>query len=381
MTLKVALVTESFLPSANGVTTSVLRVLDTFKQRGFKAMVIAPTSVSPMHNGFPVHVMATVPVMQFPVAVPGPSIQRELDEFQPDVIHVAAPFMMGARAISWGAKNNVPVIAVYQTDLGGYMNRYGLKFARTVVDKMMASIHANADINLAPTQEAASYLKQIGVRNVEVWGRGVDLDLFHPANKESTDVLALRKKLAPKGETIIGFVGRLATEKQVNRMSELLSLPNTSFVIVGDGPERSKLEKQFAGHKVYFAGRQTGIELSNYYAALDIFVHFGTEETYGQTIQEAQATGLAVVAPNVGGPKYLIDDRVSGLLANPERPYGYREKVLELLEDENLQASLALEARRAVANKSWEVNNSKLIEFYQRAISQKATKVASIELA
>jgi len=234
---------------------------------------------------------------------------------------------------------------------------------------------------LAPTQEAASYLKQIGVRNVEVWGRGVDLDLFHPANKESTDVLALRKKLAPKGETIIGFVGRLATEKQVNRMSELLSLPNTSFVIVGDGPERSKLEKQFAGHKVYFAGRQTGIELSNYYAALDIFVHFGTEETFGQTIQEAQATGLAVVAPNVGGPKYLIDDRVSGLLANPERPYGYREKVLELLEDENLQASLALEARRAVANKSWEVNNSKLIEFYQRAISQKATKVASIELA
>jgi len=81
------------------------------------------------------------------------------------------------------------------------------------------------------------------------------------------------------------------------------------------------------------------------------------------------------------GRKYLIDDRVSGLLANPERPCGYREKVLELLEDENLQASLALEARRAVANKSWEVNNSKLIEFYQRAISQKATKVASIELA
>ena len=379
--MRVAVVTESFLPSVNGVTNSVLRVLDTFKQRGFEALVIAPTRTGEKHNGYPVHQTVSVPFLQFPVAVPGPSIQRELDEFNPDVIHVAAPFMIGAQAIAWGYKNNVPVVAVYQTDLSGYIERYGLSFARPVVDRMMASIHEKADINLAPTPDTADYLRQLGVRNVEVWGRGVDLDLFHPANKLTEEVKELRQKIAPNGEQIVGFVGRLAAEKQVHRMSELFKLKNTKFVIVGDGPERARLEAQFAGHGVYFAGRQTAVELANHYAAIDIFVHFGTEETFGQTIQEAQATGLPVVAPNIGGPKFLIEDGVSGLLADPTGQGGYQRLVRKLLEDGELQQKMALRAREAVTNKSWEANNAKLIGFYDQAIEEMVSKVGRIELA
>lgn len=379
--MRVAIVTESFLPSANGVTNSVLRILDTFKQRGFEALVIAPTRTGEKHNGYPVHQTVSFPLLQFPVAVPGPSIQRELDEFQPDVIHVAAPFMIGAQAIAWGYKNNVPTVAVYQTDLSGYIERYGLSFARPVVDRMMASIHEKADVNLAPTKEAAEYLTRIGVENVGIWGRGVDLDLFNPQHKLSEEVIELKKKIAPAGEKIVGFVGRLATEKQVHRMSELLSLPNTKFMIVGDGPERTRLEALFAGHNVYFAGRQTALDLAHHYAALDIFVHFGTEETFGQTIQEAQASGLPVVAPNVGGPKFLIEHGVSGLLASPEGQGGYQRLVIKLLQDGKLQEKMAHEARKAVINKSWETNNAKLIEFYQQAIKQVATKAARIELS
>ena len=379
--MRVAIVTESFLPSTNGVTNSVLRILDTFKQRGFEALVIAPTRTGEKHNGYPVHQTISVPVLQFPVAMPGPSIQRELDEFRPDLIHVAAPFMIGAQAIAWGSKNNVPVVAVYQTDLSGYIERYGLSFARPVVDRMMASIHEKADLNLAPTPEAADYLREIGVENVDIWGRGVDLDLFNPANKTTDEVIALREKIAPNGETIIGFVGRLAAEKQVHRMSELFGLENTKFVIVGDGPERSRLESQFAGHGVHFAGRQTALDLAHHYAALDIFVHFGTEETFGQTIQEAQATGLPVVAPNSGGPRFLIEDGVSGLLANPSGQGGYQLLVRKLLENGNLQEKMAIGAREAVASKSWESNNAMLIGFYRQAIEQVAKKAARIGLA
>ena len=379
--MRVAIVTESFLPSTNGVTNSVLRILDTFKQRGFEALVIAPTRTGEKHNGYPVHQTISVPVLQFPVAVPGPSIQRELDEFRPDIIHVAAPFMIGAQAIAWGSKNNVPVVAVYQTDLSGYIERYGLSFARPVVDRMMASIHEKADLNLAPTPEAADYLREIGVENVDIWGRGVDLDLFNPANKTADEVIALREKIAPNAETIIGFVGRLAAEKQVHRMSELFGLENTKIVIVGDGPERSRLESQFAGHGVHFAGRQTALDLAHHYAALDIFVHFGTEETFGQTIQEAQATGLPVVAPNSGGPRFLIEDGVSGLLANPSGQGGYQLLVRKLLENGNLQEKMAIGAREAVASKSWESNNAMLIGFYRQAIEQVAKKAAGIGLA
>jgi len=374
--MRVAVVTESFLPSTNGVTNSVLRVLDTFKQRGFEALVIAPTRTGDKHNGFPVHQTVSVPFLQFPVAVPGPSIQRELDEFQPEVIHVAAPFMIGAQAIAWGYKNNVPVVAVYQTDLSGYIERYGLSFARPVVDRMMASIHEKADMNLAPTPEAKDYLERIGVQNVHIWGRGVDLDLFNPAHKSSEEVAALRAKIAPKGEKVVGFVGRLAAEKQVHRMSELLGMKNTKLVIVGDGPERSRLESQFAGSGVYFAGRQTALELAYHYAALDVFVHFGTEETFGQTIQEAQASGLPVVAPNMGGPKFLIEDGVNGFLATPSGQGDYLRLVKKLVDDEKLQRTMANAARASVAAKSWESNNAKLIEFYQQAIVQ-ATKTAA----
>jgi phosphatidylinositol alpha 1,6-mannosyltransferase len=286
--------------------------------------------------------------------------------------------MIGAQAIAWGAKNNIPVVAVYQTDLSGYIERYGLSFARPVVDRMMASIHEKADVNLAPTPEAAEYLSGIGVENVGVWGRGVDLDLFNPAHKQSQEVSELRKKIAPDGERIIGFVGRLAAEKQVHRMTELFSLPNTKFVIVGDGPERSRLESQFKGQGVYFAGRQTALNLAYHYSALDIFVHFGTEETFGQTIQEAQASGLPVVAPGVGGPKFLIEDGVSGFLANPEGQGGYQRLVSKILDDEKLQEKLAKQAREAVTSKSWENNNARLIEFYQQAIMQVAKRAARI---
>lgn len=379
MRMRVAIVTESFLPSINGVTNSVLRILDTFRQRGFEAIVIAPTRTHEKHLGFPVHQTVSFPFLQFPVAVPGPSIQRQLDDFKPDLVHVAAPFMIGAQALTWASRNNVPSVAVYQTDLSGYIQRYGLSFARPVVDRMMASIHAPADINLAPTTEAKEYLERIGLKNVHIWGRGVDLDLFNPLNKSTEEVISLRKKLASNKELIIGFVGRLAAEKQVHRMSELFDIPGVKFVIVGDGPERSRLESQFRGQNVYFAGRKSGIELANYYAAMDIFVHFGTEETFGQTIQEAQASGLCVVAPNVGGPKFLITHGENGLLADHEGKGSYQKLVRKLVDDSSMRDRFAVNARLAVSKNSWESNNAKLVEYYQLALA--ATKAETSGLA
>lgn len=379
--MRVAIVTESFLPSVNGVTNSVLRVLDTFRQRGFEALVIAPTRTTEKHLGYPVHQTVSFPFLQFPVAVPGPSIQRELDEFQPDLIHVAAPFMIGAQALTWASRNNVPTVAIYQTDLSGYIQRYGLSFARPVVDRMMANIHAAADINLAPTDEAKQYLERIGLKNVHVWGRGVDLDLFNPLTKLTPEVQKLRKKIAPNNEKIVGFVGRLAAEKQVHRMSELLDIGNTKFLIVGDGPERWRLESQFRNRGVFFAGRQTGLELANYYCAMDVFVHFGTEETFGQTIQEAQASGLAVVAPDVGGPKYLIENGLSGMLADHKAFGSYRKIISKLLDDSTMRNRMGEQARVAVNKKSWEANNAKLVDYYQLATEVAKAKANTSGLA
>ena len=381
MVKKVAVVTESFLPQVNGVTGSVVRVLETFKQREIDALVIAPTSPSSKHLGFDVHTTVSLPVLQFPVAFPGPSISRALDSFEPDVVHVAAPFMLGAQAIAWANRRGVPSVVIYQTDVAGYLERYNLRFARGAMDRLIATIHQGATINLAPTRDSAEYLKSLGLGNVEIWGRGVDRDLFNPRYRETHESLELRKQVAPSGELVVGFVGRLAQEKQVHRMAELFGLSGVRFLVVGDGPERPRLEQLFHGYPVTFTGALTGLDLANAYGAMDIFTHFGTEETFGQTIQEAQSAGLAVVAPNSGGPRNLIDDGVTGYLVNHQVAGAYREAVKKLLDFAN-RTRVGRNAEAAVSGKSWSANNAKLIGHYESALAMTRARIAEqLELA
>ena len=380
--MRVAIVTESFLPKVNGVTNSVLRVLETIKQNEFEAIVIAPTSESEKHLGFNVYTANSISVLQFPVAMPGPSISKVLEDFAPDVIHVAAPFLLGAQAIGWGQRNYVPTVAVYQTDVAGYLERYNLAFAKPAMERVLYSIHQNATLNLAPTKIAADYLKSLGLGGVRIWGRGVDLDLFNTENANHEDSIAFRKRHAPNGEKLIGFVGRLAAEKQVGRMAELFGLDGVRFVVVGDGPERQRLEAAFSGHPVNFTGTMTGLDLARAYAALDIFVHFGTEETFGQTIQEAQASGVPVIAPNVGGPSQLIQTGKTGLLVDPGRPLGYREAVRFLLDNESACEEISKLAVQSVQGRSWSSNNARLVSYYQEAsLSLMASRAEQIELA
>lgn len=378
---KIAIVTESFLPQINGVTNSVLRILETFKQREIDAMVIAPTSETAHHLGFAIHTVPSVEIKSFPVGIPSPTVSKALDEFQPDLVHLAAPFWLGSHALDWCRRNSVPSVAVYQTDIAGYCSRYGLDFARPLVERFTAALHAPASISLAPTAEGAKRLQELGVENVAVWGRGIDTDLFHPERRDLAEVQVLRNQIAPNSELVVGFVGRLAPEKQIDRLLEVAALPNLKLLIVGDGPERSRLEKIFAPFDAYFAGFQTGLALANHYAAIDIFVHCGTEETFGQTIQEAKASGAAVVAPNQGGPKFLIEHGATGLLVDPDKIGGYQEAVVKLRERE-FRTEISRAARESVLENTWARNNSALLEIYRKVMNQSQNqRESNLELA
>jgi phosphatidylinositol alpha 1,6-mannosyltransferase len=375
MKKRVVIVTESFLPSLNGVTNSVLRVLDTLAEQGHEALIIAPTSLVDEHNGFKVIRTKHFHFKQFPVALPLMAMKKIFREFKPDVIHVAAPFALGRQALRVARKLDIPAIAIYQTDISGYLQRYNLELLKPAVDEFVASIHRHASITLAPTPETAANLSALNAGKVDVWGRGIDLKSYDPARKQTFEVEALRAKYVRPGNLLVGFVGRLAAEKQVERMAELFGIPGLDFLIVGDGPERANLESRFAGRPVTFAGRLEGEALANAYAALDIFVHFGTEETFGQTIQEAQASQLPVIAPARGGPIHLIENGVTGFLVDPDEPRPYRQRVIELLGDDVLRRRIAKQARESVLGRTWERNNDKLLEHYSAAISeQKARK-------
>ena len=128
----------------------------------------------------------------------------------------------------------------------------------------------------------------------------------------------MRRHIAPRGEVVVGYVGRLAAEKQVERLLRLADLPGTRLVVVGDGPLRARLERRLT--RARFLGFRTGGDLAATMASLDVFVHPGEAETFCQAVQEALASGVPVVAPAAGGPMDLVRHGVNGWLFPSGRP-------------------------------------------------------------
>ncbi|NUU04821.1 glycosyltransferase family 1 protein [Leifsonia sp. C5G2] len=376
--MRVAVVSESFLPTVNGVTTSVLRVLDHLAAHGHEAIVICPDAGAPVeYAGFRIHQVPSIAYRQFPVGLPSPQVQRILSAFAPDVLHAASPFFLGAQAIAAANRLGVPSVAIYQTDVAGFARRNGLGVTSAIAWKYVRWVHEGADLTLAPSAASAYDLRTAGVSRLDRWGRGVDLERYHPNKRRTAAAAALREQLSPDGETVIGYVGRIAPEKQVERLRSLRGLTGVSLAIVGDGPSRDAVARELRGMPVTWLGRRGGEELAAAYAAFDVFVHTGSEETFGQTVQEAHASGLPVVAPRAGGPIDLVEHGVDGLLFPPSDDRAFRAAVSLLVRDGAERRRMGEAGRRAVLGRSWEVLCGQLIGHYERVILNAVADVAA----
>jgi phosphatidylinositol alpha 1,6-mannosyltransferase len=367
--MRVAVVSESFLPTVNGVTTSVLRVLDHLAAEGHEAIVICPDAGAPAeYNGFRIHQVPSVAYRQFPVGLPSPQVQRILAGFGPDVLHAASPFFLGAQAIAAANRMGVPSVAIYQTDVAGFARRNGLGVTSAIAWKYVRWVHEGADLTLAPSAASEYDLRTAGVTRVARWGRGVDLVRYHPNKRRTPAAAALRERLSPDGETVVGYVGRIAPEKQVERLRALRGFGGVSLAIVGDGPSRDAVARELRGIPVTWLGRLGGEDLAAAYAAFDVFAHTGSEETFGQTVQEAHASGLPVVAPRAGGPIDLVEHGVDGLLFRPSDDRALRAAVSMLVRDGALRRRMGEAGRRAVLGRSWDVVCGELTRHYERVI-------------
>lgn len=387
--MRVAIVTESFLPALNGVTTSVCKVLECLRAQGHDALVIAPgtspwstTSTPARYCGFPVHPVTSLPVRQFRVGLPSHEIETVLHRFSPDVVHVASPFILGVRGLTAARALGLPSVAIYQTDMPSYIRQHsgpaGTLTARATW-RWIRRIHAQADLTLAPSTSALEDLQAHGILRTALWGRGVDADLFHPDRADDLETTELRARLAPHGETLIGYVGRLAPEKELHRLAELATMPGVRLVLVGEGPSAQMLAHLLP--TAHFLGRREGLDLARCYAAFDAFVHTGTRETFGQTLQEASASGLPVVAPARGGPIDLVDHGHTGMLFDPDRPGALQAAVASLILNDptqtaTLRVQLGMQGRARVVARSWPALTEQLIGHYSRAMSTTATSVA-----
>ena len=373
--VRVAIVAESFLPNVNGVSNSVLRVLEHLRRTGHEALVIAPDNplgqprADRVHDGIRVH---RVPSRMFPkvttlpLGVPMPRMVSVLRGFDPDVVHLASPALLGYGGVKAARWLGVPTVAVYQTDVPGFAASYGIPLTTRAAWAWFRHLHTLADRTLAPSSVTMESLVAQRFPRVHKWARGVDVLRFAPSARSE----GLRQHWSPAGKPIVGFVGRLAPEKHVERLIALAANDSVQLVIVGDGIDQTKL--QSAMPTAVFTGALYGEELSAAYASMDVFVHTGEHETFCQVVQEALASGLPVIAPDAGGPRDLVAPYRTGLLL-PVNEFEARlpAAVAHLLAERH---RYALAARRSVLGRSWPVICDELLGHYEAVLSPFARK-------
>jgi phosphatidylinositol alpha 1,6-mannosyltransferase len=375
--VRVAIVAESFLPNVNGVSNSVVRILEHLRRTGHEALVIAPDNppgqprAERIHDGVRVHRAPSrmfPKITSLPLGVPLPRMLRVLRGFDPDVVHLASPALLGYGGLQAARRLGVPTVAVFQTDIAGFASSYGLGLASRAAWAWIAHLHRHADRTLAPSTSAMESLAVHGIPRVYQWARGVDVIHYAPSAREE----ALRRRWSPDGKPIVGFVGRLAPEKCADRLATLARDHTVQVVVVGDGIDRAKLESEMP--TAVFTGALYGEELAAAYASMDVFVHTGEHETFCQAVQEALASGLPVIAPDAGGPRDLVTPWRTGLLLPVDEFEARLPTAVAHLVDERPRYSAA--ARRSVLHRSWPAICDELLGHYEAVLQTRREAAA-----
>ena len=375
--MRVAIVAESFLPNVNGVTNSVLRVIEHLRRTGHEVLVIAPDTprgepaADRVHDGVRVHRVPSKmfpKVTSLPLGVPRPRMVGVLRGFEPDVVHLASPALLGWGGVHAARYLGIPTVAVFQTDVAGFAESYGIGMLSRASWAWTRRLHSKADRTLAPSTSAMENLAAHRIPRVHKWGRGVDITGFAPSARDEQ----LHRHWSPDGRPVVGFVGRLAPEKHVERLAGLAGRDDVQVVVVGDGVDRAKLQTLMPS--AVFTGALYGADLATAYASMDVFVHPGEHETFCQAVQEAMASGLPVIAPDAGGPRDLVTPMHTGMLLPVNGFESSLAQAVDHLLSERPRYSVA--ARRSVLGRTWPAVCDQLLEHYLEVMGARSAKAA-----
>lgn len=365
--MRTAFFTETFLPKIDGIVNTLCYLLDYLATRGHASLLFAPDGGPDQYAKTPVIGLPAIPFLLYPelkLVPPYVNVSDRLAAFRPDLIHIINPFSLGLVGFYHARDLDIPVIASYHTDIPGFAVRWG--FGGVVRDLLWAYLrwlHNQADLNLCPSRATQLELDAHGFERLKIWGRGVDTQRFNPRHR--SQIWRLRLSRGQAEAPLLLYVGRLSPEKRVDWLRPVLTaLPQVNLAIVGDGPARRDLEALFADTQTHFTGYLYGHDLACAYAAADIFVFPAANETLGNVVLEAMASGVPVVAPRSGGVlEHVIDSR-TGLLFEPEEPQALIEAVSKLIADQWLAQRLGLTSRKQAEGKGWgQILDNLLIEY------------------
>jgi glycosyltransferase involved in cell wall biosynthesis len=373
--MRIALFTETFIPKVDGIVTTLCQTVRQLTSLGHEVLIFAPA------GGFAEFEHARIVGMKgwsfalYPelrLALPRASIRQAIAEFQPDLIHVADPALLGIAALYYGGGTNggamhLPLVVSYHTDLPKYLRYYGLGFLERSIWPILRTRHNRATINLCTSAAMVDQLREHGIGKLVLWPGGVDTDRFHPGRRSSD--MRMRLSEGHPESPLLLYVGRLSAEKGIERLRPILeAFPHARLALVGDGPQRKALERHFAGLPVFFAGFLHGEELASAFASSDIFLMPSRTETLGLVVLEAMASGLPVVGARAGGIPEMIEEGVSGYLFDEDGEA--ISAIRNLLNSPDLRARIAESARVQASRHSWKAATSLLLDHYRIACEQ-----------
>jgi glycosyltransferase involved in cell wall biosynthesis len=373
--MRIALFTETFIPKIDGIVTTLCQTIKQLESLGHQVLIFSPDGGFQEFGhsriiGMKGHAFFFYPELR--LSLPRASIRKALMDFQPDLLHVADPALLGIAGLYYGGGKNggalhLPLVVSYHTDLPKYLHYYRLGFIEPYVWPLLRQRHKRATLNLCTSAAMVQQLQEHGIERVALWPGGVDTDLFTPS-RGSPEMRSRLTDGHPEDPLLL-YVGRLSAEKDVERLKPILqSLPNARLALVGDGPHHKFLQNHFAGLNVYMAGFLHGEELACAYASSDVFVMPSRTETLGLVILEAMSAGLPVVAARAGGIPELIDEGVNGFLFNDE-PEAVRA-IEPLLLSQAKREAIGQVARIYACSHGWKSATLQLLEHYQHAREQ-----------
>jgi len=367
---RVALFSGNYNYVMDGPVRALNKLVGYLERRGIEVMVFAPTARQAAFD----HVGTLISVPS--VCIPGRSdyrlalgmpagVRRQLEDFNPDLIHLAAPDWLGHAALSWAEQHSVSAVASFHTRFDTYFRYYKLKWLEKHVTAFMRRFYHRCEQVYVPSPCMADELAAQNMSpNIGIWSRGVDHSLFSPGRR---DPAWRRAQDIAEDDIVIAFVGRLVLEKGLGVFADTIDLlskkgQRVKALIVGDGPEKQRFEARLPD--AIFTGHMSGEHLARAYASADIFFNASITETFGNVTLEAMASGLPLVCADATGSRSLVRRGENGFLAATVTPAAFAHELEKLICDPELRTAMAHASLRLSADYTWELVLGRLVDQY-----------------
>ncbi len=372
--MRIVLFTETFLPKIDGIVTRLCHTVEHLQRLGNRVLIFAPEGGLKEYKGAQIYGVDGLPLPWYPelkMAFPRPAIGEQLEKFEPDIIHVVNPAILGLGGLYYGKKLDIPILASYHTHLPKYLQHYGLAMLEPLLWELLKGAHNQAELNLCTSSAMVEELSNHGIERVDLWQRGVDTELYTPqlASWEMRNLLSQNNPESP----LLLYVGRLGAEKEIERIKPILdAIPSARLALVGDGPHRQNLEQYFARTPTHFVGYLRGKELASAYASADVFIFPSRTETLGLVLLEAMAAGTPVVAARSGGIPDIVTDGVNGYLFEPRDEGGAIRATQRLFAHPEERETLRQNARTEALRWGWGAATQQLARYYQSIVKARS---------